>query len=149
MIAIRIANRQTKLKIDRRRIRRAIRAVLDDAGVADAELSVALVDDAAMAALHAEFLGDPGTTDVLSFAFERPPRRLDGEVVASAETAARSAPRFRCTAAEELLRYVIHGTLHLVGCDDATPSLRNQMRRKERAYIDRSNQCPRKKQPPS
>ncbi len=149
MITIQIANRQKKLRIDRRRLRGAVHAILDDAGIADAQVSVAVVDDATIAALHAEFLGDPAPTDVLSFALERSPRHLEGEVVASADTAATSAPRFRCTAEEELLRYVIHGTLHLVGYDDATPRLRRQMQSKEEEYLDRSNVCRRKRPLPS
>jgi probable rRNA maturation factor len=149
LITIQIANRQKRLCIDRRRVRRAVRAILDDAGVNDAQVSVAVVDDATIASLHAEFLGDPAPTDVLSFVLERSPRRLEGEIVTSAETAATSAPRFRCTPEEELLRYVIHGALHLVGYNDATPSERTKMRRTEQAYLDGSDQCQRKKPRPS
>jgi probable rRNA maturation factor len=138
LITIQIANRQKKLTIDRPRMRRAVRAILDDAGVSDAQLSVAVVDDATIAALHGEFLNDPAATDVLSFVLEQSPRHLEGEVVVSADTAAASAPKFHCTAEQELLRYVIHGTLHLVGYDDATPSLRNRMRAKEQDYLDRA-----------
>ena len=45
----------------------------------------------------------------------RTEQSLDGEVVASADTAAANAARYKSTPEEELLRYVIHGTLHLVG----------------------------------
>ncbi len=58
---------------------------------------------------------------MLSFVLEQGEGFLDGEVVVSAETAQRAAPRFGWSAAEELLLYVIHGTLHLAGYDDATP----------------------------
>jgi probable rRNA maturation factor len=136
LITIQIANRQKKLNIDRRRMRRTVRAILADASVAEAQISVAVVDDATIAALHGEFLGDPTPTDVLSFVLERSPRHLEGEVVASADTAAAAAPSFHCTAEEELLRYVIHGTLHLVGYDDITPPLRKRMQNKEQVYLD-------------
>jgi probable rRNA maturation factor len=134
-IRVAVANRQRGLLVDRRRIRRAVEAVLRDAGIEDAEISVAVVGDKTIARLHDEFLGDPTPTDVLSFVFERLESRLEGEVVVSADTAQAVAPRFAATAEDELLRYVVHGTLHLVGYDDATPSGRAAMRKQERRYL--------------
>ena len=94
-------------------------------------ISVAVVDDAAISKLNEEFLRPPGPTDVLSFLLERGDEFLDGEVVVSAETALRMAPRYGWSAGEELLLYVIHGTLHLAGYDDATPQQRAMMRSRE------------------
>ena len=68
---------------------------------------------------------------MLSFVLERSPQALEGEVVVSADTARAVRPAYGCTAEEELLRYVIHGTLHLVGYDDTTPQKRAVMRKKE------------------
>ena len=133
--AISIANRQKSLPVDRRRIRGAIRAILKDAGCRHGEVSVAVVDDAAIAKLHQEFLDDPTPTDVLSFLLERSAEFVEGEVVVSAETARANAPRYRSTPSDELLRYIIHGTLHLVGHDDRTPRQRAAMRRREDAYL--------------
>ncbi len=138
LISIVITNRQKQLPLDRRRIRRAVEAVIRDAAIPDARISIAVVDDPAIAKLHREFLGDPEPTDVLSFLLERPPRCLEGEVVVAPETAHSNAPRYGSTPEDELLRYVIHGTLHLVGHDDATPQKRAAMRKLERKYL-RSN----------
>jgi probable rRNA maturation factor len=134
-ISIHITNRQKSLPLDRRRLRAAVRAVLHDAGVCDAEISVAVVDDPAIAVLHGRYLDDPTPTDVLSFVLERSETRLEGEVVASADTARSLAAKYKSTPHDELLRYVIHGTLHLVGYDDATPRQRAVMRTKERKYL--------------
>lgn len=135
MIQIAIANKQQCLKIDRRLIRRAVRQVLQDHGIAEALISVAVVDDATIAGLHGRYLGDPEPTDVLSFLLEQSPGRLEGEVIVSAQTAAAVAPRYRSRPDVELLRYVIHGTLHLVGHDDATKAERLRMRARERHYL--------------
>ena len=110
-------------------------AVCRDAGIAMARISVALVDDPTIAELHRDFLNDPSPTDVLSFVLEQSPGMLEGEVVVSADTALACAPRYRCRPEEELLRYVIHGTLHLVGYDDGTPQKRAAMRPKENEYL--------------
>ena len=136
MIAITITNRQRKLPVDRRRWRQTIVAVLRDAGIEEAQISVAVVDDATIARLHEEFLNDPTPTDVLSFLLERSAGCLEGEIVVSADTARAVAPRFRAMPQDELLRYAIHGALHLVGCDDATPRKRAMMRKREREYLN-------------
>ncbi|MCE5269353.1 MAG: hypothetical protein LLG00_15865, partial [Planctomycetaceae bacterium] len=62
MISIAITNRQKRLAIDRPRIRRAIKAVLRDAGIAEAKISLAVVDDPTIAKLHEEFLDDADPT---------------------------------------------------------------------------------------
>ena len=135
MITVEIANDQSQLPLDDGRLRRAVRKILQDEAILRAEISVAVVDDSTIRRLHQKYLAVDEPTDVLSFALERSEGYLDGEVVVSAETAAETAPQFGWAAEEELLLYVIHGTLHLVGYDDAAPSQRDEMRRRERACL--------------
>ena len=116
-------------------MRRAVLAIVRDAEISEAQISVAVVDDPTIAELHKKYLGDPDPTDVLSFVLEQSFGVLEGEVIVSAETALASAPRYGCTADDELLRYVIHGTLHLVGYDDTTPPGRAVMRKQEKKYL--------------
>ena len=117
-------------------MRRGIQSILRDAGIVSSQISVAIVDDPTIGKLHGEFLDDPSPTDVLSFVLEPPPM-LEGEVVASADTAKSNALQYKCPAEEELLRYVLHGILHLVGYDDTTPSKRSVMRKKENEYLQK------------
>jgi probable rRNA maturation factor len=135
MHSIHITNRQKTLPIDRRRMKAAIAAILRDADVAESDISVAIVGDREMAALHGRYLNDPTPTDVLSFVLEQSPERLEGEVIASADTAVSNAKKYHSTPAVELLLYAIHGTLHLVGYDDITPAKRVIMRRQEKKYL--------------
>jgi probable rRNA maturation factor len=135
VIAVHITNRQKTLPIDRRRMRQAVRAIVRDAGASEATVGIAIVDDATIAKLHGQFLDDPEPTDVLSFVLERSERLLEGEVVVSADTASACSPRYNSTPEDELLLYVIHGTLHLVGYDDTAPRQRAVMRRKETEYL--------------
>ena len=118
-------------------MRASVRAILNDAGYRHGEVSIAVVDDETIARLHREFLNDPAPTDVLSFLLDRSAESIEGEVVVSAETAEANAPRYRSTPSDELMRYVIHGTLHLVGHGDRTPRQRAAMRRRERQYLAR------------
>jgi len=147
MYAISICNLQQLVEIDESQIEQIVRDALDSEQVAAAEVSVAVVDDARMRQLNRTHLGHDYPTDVLSFLLEcrletaadlNPPadrpgsgRRLDGEIVVSADTARREAVRFGWPAGHELLLYVVHGTLHLCGYVDSPDEERERMRRRE------------------
>ncbi len=150
MIAIDLANRQTALRVDESRLRDAVRVILEEAAVAEAEVSVAVVDDPTIHALNRRYLRHDEPTDVLSFLLERSGEKLEGEIVVSADTALRAAPRYDWSAGDELLLYVIHGTLHLLGHDDQTPPQRAAMQDRERAYLARFGLPPRyeEREPP-
>ena len=97
-------------------------------------VNVTVTDDATMADLHARYLNDPTATDVLAFDLtgpDTPDGALDGEIVVSADAAARMSVKLDVPVRQEVLRYVIHGVLHLCGGRDATPVQRRRMRREE------------------
>lgn len=131
-----VANRQVR-SFSNTQLRDLVREVLTDHGVSEAEISVAIVDDKEIHDLNQRFLQHDYPTDVLSFVLERDGSRLEGEIVASAETAARCADEYGGSAEHELLLYVLHGTLHLVGYDDHSPADRQQMRAREQEYLQR------------
>jgi probable rRNA maturation factor len=137
LISITVTNAQSQLPADKKRLRRAVRMILKDESIERAKIDVAVVDDPTISELHQRYLNDPSPTDVLSFLLERSPKYLEGEIVVSAATAAASAPTYNWTAADELLLYVIHGALHLVGYDDTTSKKRSIMREKEGEYLAR------------
>ena len=85
--------------------------------------------------LNREHLNHDYPTDVLSFVLERSESSLDGEVIVSADTAIARAAEFHLPPEDELLLYVIHGTLHLVGYDDKEASNRALMREQESRYL--------------
>lgn len=121
------------------RLKGVLSRILEDHGMG-ATLSVAVVGDAAIQRIHREFLGKDSPTDVISFRLDGGPGGAPdepfGEVVLSAETAARVAETRGLPVDEELALYAIHGTLHLVGLDDTSPEDRRRMRRAERRYLD-------------
>jgi probable rRNA maturation factor len=100
---------------------------------AHGQVNVALVDDAEISQLNRRYLRKTGATDVLSFDLRDDPAtaELDGEVVVSVETAKRQARELGVPEVQEVLRYVVHGVLHLLGYDDQTPADRRRMRREE------------------
>lgn len=79
-------------------------------------VEISIVDDDTIAHVHAEFLDDPSATDVITFPY--------GEILVSADTAARYAAAHGLAPEEELFRYIVHGLTHLQGYLDATPEQR-------------------------
>jgi len=92
------------------------------------------VGDRAIRRLHHDHLGLDSATDVLAFPFAGAGGLL-GEVVASADTAWREARARGVRPADELLLYVVHGVLHLLGFDDHAPADRKRMRAAERRAL--------------
>ena len=68
---------------------------------------------------------------MLSFILEQQPGYVDGELIVSADTAVTESARYGWLPADELLLYVIHGTLHLAGYLDGTAGEREKMRGRE------------------
>ncbi len=135
--SILIAN-QTTSKVDLSRIRQAARYVLERHSVEPATISIALVDNPTIHALNRQFLDHDYATDVLSFRLSEPPQPLEGEVIVShpmAEEVAGAMGLSGWDGIAELLLYVIHGTLHLVGFDDKTPAAGERMQAEERAVL--------------
>jgi probable rRNA maturation factor len=99
-------------------------------GVDAFELSVSLVDEQEMSELHADYLGEPGPTDVLSFPLEDDVDpsdpdgvRLLGDVVICPEYAAGNNEDLQ----QELRLLVVHGVLHLLGHDHEEDDERAEM----------------------
>lgn len=67
--------------------------------------------------MHREYKGSARTTDVLAFALPAPDGSLAGDVYVCPWTARRAARRHRVPLREELIRYIVHGVLHVVGYD--------------------------------
>ena len=125
-----ISDRQDALKCPRAAIRSTVTAALRQEAKR-AELSVALVGDREMAELNERYLHRAGPTDVLAFPYETEGDCVRGEIVVNAERAAAEAQDRHHSAEAELMLYVVHGLLHLLGYDDAKPAERRKMRRRE------------------
>jgi probable rRNA maturation factor len=139
-----ISNRQRKTALSPATVRKKARKILDALGWAEAELSLTLVGDRAMARLNRETFGRRGPTNVIAFPVDtlgdsnvaarsatsapgaprqnssQPPPVL-GEVVISIETTRRQAAENGWPWEELFDFYLIHGILHLAGHDHDTP----------------------------
>ncbi len=101
----------------RRRLADAVRTTFRDQDVSDGELSLTLLDDAAMAALNERWLGHAGPTDVIAFALHADGDAPLGDVYVGVPAARRQAGEHGIGVPEELVRLAVHGTLHVLGHD--------------------------------
>ena len=128
-----IDDRQRKIRLSKTKIRAWSVKILKLLGLKNLSVSVLLVDDKEMSRLHQKFLGIKGPTDVLAFGQERP---FLGDVVISVETARKRAPEFGNRWDKELLLYLIHGMLHLLGLRDTPAKEKKKMRAKEQEILN-------------
>lgn len=95
---------------------------MTDLGCPESELSVLVVDDDEIRAINRDYLNRDKPTNVISFAMqegegsELHPELL-GDVVISADTAARDAAEADSPFVSELYFLLLHGILHLLGYD--------------------------------
>ncbi len=59
LVTVTITNAQSRLPVDQKRLRRAVRMILEDESIARAKIDVAVVDDRTIAELHRRYLDDP------------------------------------------------------------------------------------------
>ena len=84
----------------------------------DAELSVALADDATVRRLNRDYRAKDKPTNVLSFPAPHGP--MLGDVVIAYETLVREAAEEGISARDHLVHLTVHGLLHLLGYDHET-----------------------------
>ena len=113
-----------------------------------AELSMVLLDTAAMADLHMRWMDLPGPTDVMSFPMDElePGGRPDapepgpamlGDIVLCPEFASEQAAAAGHSLAHELALLTIHGVLHLLGFDHELDREARKMAAREAQILDR------------
>jgi probable rRNA maturation factor len=136
------------------------RQVLTARGVkGDTEVSLLFVDEPAMTALHEQFLGLSGPTDVLSFPIEDEPGpsgrspdlggsgpgsspeegtlTLLGDVVICPTVAAQNAVDHEVSFDDEVALLVVHGLLHLLGMDHEQDAEAERMEALEQELLNR------------
>jgi probable rRNA maturation factor len=102
------------------------------------EIDIVFTDDAAIKKLNRRYKDENVPTDVLSFAIdgrEFMRKALLGEIFISLDTAKRNARLFDVPFEDEVVRYVVHGILHLFGYDDTTENKKARMWHKQEGLL--------------
>jgi probable rRNA maturation factor len=93
------------------------------------EILVVLVSDRKISAIHEQFMGIAGATDVITF--------QHGEILISVETAARQAIEYESGLLPELRVYIAHGLLHLAGYDDLSEDGFREMAKLQNELVEK------------
>jgi probable rRNA maturation factor len=127
-----ISSSQKAMRVPRKRIAELVAFTAAAEGAPLAEADVAVVTSRRIARLNRLYLNRPGATDVLSFDLSGPAERaIRAQIVVCGDVAAAQARRRKCSAARELMLYVVHGLLHVMGYDDSTPAAAKMHARQE------------------
>jgi probable rRNA maturation factor len=144
MAKIEITDLQDHVHIDKKTILQVLRHVIKEEGRTAKSLSVVLTDNRHIRDLSNEYLNRDAVTDVISFPLEDPEwpegqhasnGSINGEIIASAERAYYQAQAIHGNPEAELLLYIVHGLLHLVGYDDRTERQARRMHAREDALL--------------
>ena len=118
------------------RVRRVVAAVL--AGERRrARISVTFLGRDAMRRLNAEHLGHDRPTDVISFGLSHPGGELAADVYVCPWVATREARARGIPLSQEIVRLLVHGTLHALGYvhPDGERRTRSAMWRRQERYV--------------
>jgi len=153
-----VANRQRARKINARLLKEIAEALLADLKIEKVELGINLVGEREMTLLNETFLKHEGSTDVITFdhaekaaqasrlhkkSLKREIRRRDacaalcGEICICLNEAVSQAKQFDTSWQSEIVRYLVHGVLHLLGHDDRHAAARRKMKLEENRLLAR------------
>ena len=132
-IVINVFNESDQQYIPRQKIIITLEQLLFDEKVEKAIVNVIVMDNESIQKINNQYLEHDYPTDVLAFKMEE--EIFEAEIYISIEMARINAEEYKSNWREELLRYAIHGALHVLGYDDSTEEGREKMRKKENKYL--------------
>jgi len=136
-ITVSAADEISRLPLSKKDARELVGMVCKAENITHATVSVVFVGAGRMQELNNRYLQHNYPTDVIAFGLQEEGEALDGEVYVCMETAFGQAAEFNVTFREELIRLVVHGTLHLIGYDDGAEEERREMIEHGELYVRR------------
>lgn len=147
-----IANRQRTRKINWRLLTQIADALLAELEISKPKLEINFVAAGEITRLNETFLKHAGSTDVITFDYANhggqrlgTPEKiramtkrclpLHGEIFICVDEAVLQARKFRTSWQSEIVRYLIHGILHMLGYDDSRTAQRRKLKREENRLL--------------
>lgn len=113
----------------------AVLAAAETLNIFNGCVGVFVTNDAKIRRINNNYLRHDYPTDVISFTYFRSNLAIEGELIVSVTTAESEASRLGCSWIDEIVLYVIHGTLHLCGMNDLQPNEIVEMRKLEQEAL--------------
>lgn len=133
-----IRNEQSDLDVNLIQLANIVSEILKLEKAHADEVSINFVDEETICAIHEKFFHDPSFTDCISFPLDQKisDYTLLGEVFVCPLAAILYTQSSQGDPYEEVLLYVIHGVLHLLGYDDIEENDSRKMREAERRHLN-------------
>lgn len=129
-------NTQKDVRLSLSQVKRVLRLCMEYLAISTDEVIFHFVSLKKISSLHMRFFDDPSPTDCISLPIDPPNKasggyHLLGEVFICPQVAKLYAKAHNLSLFEEVIRYAVHGLLHLIGYDDIQLKDASVMRKKE------------------
>lgn len=134
---VEISSSQSAVRVPRKKLRELVAFISAAEGVRLSDADIAVVNSAEIARLNRQWLGHSGPTDVISFDMSDPADAgLSAQIIVCGDVAAAEARSRGLGVQRELMLYVVHGLLHLMGYDDSDPESSQVMHARQQQLLD-------------
>lgn len=120
----------SKLTFPKNTIKSWIKSVIQSNNYKVGSISYIFCTDDYILRVNKEYLNHDYFTDIITFNYNED-KTLSGDLFISVDTVKTNAKEYGVTFDKELYRVMIHGVLHLIGFDDISDELQQEMTQKE------------------
>lgn len=136
--SINFFNEENNYQLKQKRVLKEwIRLVITSEEYELSELNFILCSDDYLLRMNQEYLDHDTYTDVITFDNSEGLKSITGDIFISVDRVAENAAGLGVTAASELQRVMVHGTLHLLGYKDKSKADKTRMTQKEDLYLSK------------
>jgi len=111
-----------------------IEDIINEHGKKPGSINFIFIDNSEIINLNYQYLKHNYATDVLCFILSDN-IVLSGDIYIGIDTIKDNAKKYKVTLANELMRVIIHGTLHLCGFEDSNEEQRDIMKNMEDSWL--------------
>jgi len=115
---------------------KVIRTIAESEKCRIENISIIVTDDKTLNQLKKEYFRDDVLTDTISFNFNETGQAVDGEIYISVDRIRENANKYHTSFRTELALVIIHGVLHLMGYEDSSLPLKQQMDNLQQHYLN-------------
>ena len=132
-------NNNSDIKINKLLVHKIVGLLKNEFDFNISSLLINFVSSNQIIKINKNYLNHNYSTDIITFNYSSESKVFDSEIYISVEDAELNAEKYGVTFPEEILRLVVHGTLHLLGYDDKTPELKAKMKPVENSLCRKYN----------
>lgn len=126
---------ETELE-EKERIKKWIKETISSEGKKGETINIILTSNSIIKSLNRKYLKRNYMTDIIAFNYNRG-NIISGDLFLNPDTIKKNAGKYKTKFAEEILRVIIHGVLHLIGYNDDNDVEKLEMKERENFYLEK------------